>query len=344
MLATQPGLGAIVASRVTDPGRARVESDGRSDLVVIDSTEPPDAVAAGAEDLFVLLTTARSQPTAEATAAGLFDATVWQARLDEARAMGVRIGAATTFRVIVRVRSEKSYKRTQLRAAMTAQVLRWRPRWRVSDPGMLQLWVLETRPGQFRVAARVSPASMRQRGGRRFERPGSLRPAVAASMVAAAGLPRGTLLDPFCGSGTILSEARRGGWTAVGSDIDADAVGTAKENVPGTSVFRLDAAGLSFPDDSVAAIVTNPPFGKQHSPQTGSRSERDWWCLVLAEFARVTEPGASIVLLHPGGYDLDSAISQAGLRSEVVARIKTLGQRAVVWRLLPAAPGSARVR
>jgi hypothetical protein len=83
--------------------------------------------------------------------------------------------------VIVRVRSERDFKRTDLRAALTAQVRRWRPRWRFDDPADLELWALETRHGQFRLAARLSTSTMRQRTPRVIERPGSLRPVVAAA-------------------------------------------------------------------------------------------------------------------------------------------------------------------
>jgi tRNA G10 N-methylase Trm11 len=42
-------------------------------------------------------------------------------------------------------------------------------------------------------------------------------------MVQLAGVPSGVLLDPCCGSGTILREALEVGWEAVGSDLDPSA-------------------------------------------------------------------------------------------------------------------------
>lgn len=334
MLATQPGLGRVTARRLgATANRPLIESDGRSDLIIVGGSDAPDAEAVGAEDLFVLLTEAGSRSTATATAAALFEPSRWQVGLDRARHLGIRIGARTTFRVIVRVRSERGFKRTDLRAALEARVRGWRPRWRVADPAALEFWVLESRPGRFRLAARVSSSVMRQRGGRLVERRGALRPAVAAAMIAAAGPARGTLVDPFCGSGTILSEAIRAGWKAIGSDIDPGAVASAQSNVPAATVTRSDVRELSFADDSVQTIVTNPPFGKQHQPETAGLSERKWWDLVLDQFIRIIVPGAPIVLLHPDEGAYGEAIRRPGLRVERIATVKTLGQQATIWRL-----------
>ena len=63
------------------------------------------------------------------------------------------------------------------------------------------------------------------------------------AMVALAGEPKGLLLDPCCGSGTILGEAIEVGWDAQGVDIDPEAVRTAKDNVRGATVEEGDSAG-----------------------------------------------------------------------------------------------------
>lgn len=62
---------------------------------------------------------------------------------------------------------------------------------------------------------------------------GMLPPKLARMMVNMLGLPpRGTLLDPFCGSGTVLSEATLLGWTKlIGADKSARAVKDARTNL-----------------------------------------------------------------------------------------------------------------
>lgn len=84
-----------------------------------------------------------------------------------------------------------------------------------------------------------------------------------------------TLLDPFCGMGTILSEAYLAGWKVLGSDNSADAVQKAKANIAWLTkqhpvgfgeiakIFVSDAVHISeaVAHDSVHAIVTEPFMG-----------------------------------------------------------------------------------
>jgi hypothetical protein len=59
--------------------------------------------------------------------------------------------------------------------------------------------------------------------------PARLHPATARALVAALDLPAGaTLLDPFCGSGTVLVEAMAAGLRAVGRDLSPLAVALAE--------------------------------------------------------------------------------------------------------------------
>src|SRR6266498_3694785 len=126
--------------------------------------------------------------------------------------------ARMTFRVIVRTLSERSFRRTELRRALTDEVGRRQPKWRIDDPAALELWAIEYQPGRFVAGLRASDVRMRQHQGRAAERTGALRPTVAAAMVRLAGEPRGRLLDPCCGSGTLLAEAQHRGWQGSGGD------------------------------------------------------------------------------------------------------------------------------
>jgi SAM-dependent methyltransferase len=337
LVATQPGLGRLAAADLRAAGAdvEGVESDGRNDLIVFEGSELPDKRAlALAEDVFAVVGVARTQENAHELARRLFDEPRWRAGADVARAHGVRVGMTTRFRVIARVRSERSFKRTELRDAMIEVVRRWRPRWRVHDPADLELWVLETRKGLFRAAVRISSADMRSRGGRVVEREGALRPTVAAALVRAAGKPAGLLFDPFCGSGTVLSEAARAGWRTAGSDAAPDAIRATEANLPGVSVTLADATDLPLADGQVAAVATNAPFGVQHVPRTGGRSLSDWWCAVLSELRRVVRPGGMIVILHPDDRVFRDAVRQTeGVYEIMRTSLRTLGRDAVIWTL-----------
>ena len=198
-----------------------------------------------------------------------------------------------------------------------------------------QIRVLETRPGQFRAALRISNSEMRSRGGKVREREGSLRPTVAAAIVRAAGSPSGPLLDPFCGSGTVLAEAQRAGWKDVrGSDVDPEAVATARANLKNVEIAVADAIRLPVPDAALAAIATNAPFGIQHVPRTREMSLEAWWRVVLSEFARVVRPGSAVVILHPGGAAFTQAVRHdRDLTDSGRIAIRTLGQPASIWTL-----------
>src|SRR3989344_5585326 len=76
-----------------------------------------------------------------------------------------------------------------------------------------------------------------------------------------------TLLDPFCGMGTILAEALLLGWQVIGSDQSEEVVVKAQANLRWLGLkthklFTSDATHISEKVESVDAIVTEPFMGK----------------------------------------------------------------------------------
>ncbi|MEK7623720.1 MAG: methyltransferase domain-containing protein [Patescibacteria group bacterium] len=159
-------------------------------------------------------------------------------------------------------------------------------------------------------------------GERDFGRPyrdaksGMLPPKLAMMMINLAGQSLGaTILDPFCGSGTILMEAATIGYTnLMGSDISPKAIDDTRQNFAwqGGSLpkklFVADARKISafLPKDSVDAIITEPYLGK---PLRGSEPES-----VLAsqtkelarlyhdcfiELDKILRPGGAVVIIIP---------------------------------------------
>jgi tRNA G10 N-methylase Trm11 len=168
---------------------------------------------------------------------------------------------------------------------------------------------------------------MRQHDGRAAERPGALRPTVAAAMVRLAGEPPGILLDPCCGSGTILAEAAQVGWQARGVDIDPEAIRATHQNAPKAQVNLGDARRLELGDQSMDACVSNLPFGLQYEVQGGMEG---WLRAVLGELNRVTRPGGRVVLLAPS---LPASVVPPTWRRTTRLPIRLLGTKTVLWAI-----------
>jgi 23S rRNA G2445 N2-methylase RlmL len=266
-----PGLGPLLRDELG----GTLESDGRSDVVVFDGAP---IIPRTAEDVFVQIAESR-------TTRGL----VTKAGLEHALSVFANVVRPLRrnegFRVVARVKNE-TVKRTAFRDALISEVQHARPRWHPADPADIEIWVAQTGRNTWRSAIRLT-----RRAHRTVEREGALRPSVAATMVRLAG-DGGTLLDPCCGSGTILIEARAAGWRAYGSDLDPD---TAKRN--GQAVVTADARRLPFPDDSFDAVVSNLPFGAKFERVEGITDD----LLRVAPKAVVLTPdgaqGIDIVLL-----------------------------------------------
>jgi 23S rRNA G2445 N2-methylase RlmL len=331
--AAVPGLAPLVRRELAElPGTTVTDTgfDGRSDLVLFDADRGArDAVLTlrTTEDVFVEVgRTLRS----EGDHPRLIAQRIWRPQRVQ-RALSVWAGhvrplsAAMTFRVVTRVVQERSFLRTELRRELARIVGDDKPRWRLADPAAIEVWVSEYQQGRIVAGLRLTSVRMRQHGGRGAERRGALRPTVAAAMVMLAGNPSGVLLDPCCGSGTILAEATKAGWKAEGLDIDPAAAEVARRNVPNAVIQTGDARHLGLPDGSVGACVSNLPFGRQHGVQG---SMREWVGAVLGGMARVTRPGGRIVLLAPR-IPREAAPREVRLCERF--RLRLLGTPAAVW-------------
>ncbi len=330
---TVPGLGPLLRHELAELGAdvGEVEHDGRSDVVPF-TAGPADALEPRlAEDLLVELGTGDPEAALPRLVGQLWSSERYDAALPAIAPRLGRLGPRPGFHVVARVRAERGFLRTELRDALTAAVLRSRPRWRPADPAPIELWALQTRPGRVRMGVRLSDARLRQRSGRAIERPGALRPVVAAAMLRLARGPGPCLpvLDPCCGAGTIVREALTEGRTAIGADIAAEAVRAARANLPaGTPLVIADARALPLRRASVGAVVSNLPFGRRY------RVERPaaWLGSAFGEFERAVSPGGAIVLLVPPSTAFESAVlrPRAGmLRAR--HQIQLLGVRTAIW-------------
>jgi SAM-dependent methyltransferase len=106
-------------------------------------------------------------------------------------------------------------------------------------------------------------------------------------LVAAAGLPPGRLLEIGCGEGANLAHlgAPSG---AVGVDFSRRKLSLARDEVPGPSWARCDAAALPFASAAFDAVLVRDLL---HHVEDR--------CAVVAEAARVLRPGGALAVIEP---------------------------------------------
>lgn len=125
-----------------------------------------------------------------------------------------------------------------------------------------------------------------------------------------------TILDPFCGSGTIITEARLMGYqNIIGSDISNRAIADTKTNlewikknyelpVADCQLYNADATQISknIQPNSVDAIITEPYLGPQRGRFDVSKTVNELERLYsksLSEFKKILKPGGRIVMVWP---------------------------------------------
>ncbi len=98
-----------------------------------------------------------------------------------------------------------------------------------------------------------------------FFYPGVLMPRVARALVNIAK-PGEYILDPFCGTGGILIEAGLMGIKVIGGEVQRKLLLGAKTNLDyygvDYSLMYQDACRLALCNDTMDAVVTDPPYGR----------------------------------------------------------------------------------
>ncbi len=189
---------------------------------------------------------------------------------------------------------------------------------------------LEIEGDRARLFVKYTSAEFRFRGARTFSA-AATRPTIAHALVRLT-LPDAAdrFIDPFCGSGTILSErACYPAHSILGGDIDPAAVMAAKENAKGCQVQVWNALALPLDDASTDAIATNPPWGKQIAVKDDAALYRG----AMVEIVRILTPGARAVLLTDREGALLAACKHLGTEAEKLATLSLHGTLAGIWRI-----------
>jgi 23S rRNA G2445 N2-methylase RlmL len=149
------------------------------------------------------------------------------------------------------------------------------------------------------VGLRLGVHPLHERAWKVSERPGALKPTVAAAMCHLAGLEAGQrLVDPCCGGGTLLIEAGFAGAMAHGGDLDPAAVESARANASAAglklTVEQWDSRRLPLMDDDADCVLCNLPWGRQ-VPVDDALTQ--FYAETCREIERILKCGGVAVLL-----------------------------------------------
>ena len=177
------------------------------------------------------------------------------------------------------------------------------------------------------VSKSVVDMSSRQWRSRRpserpFFHPSALEPKFGCALVNLSRIRTDQwLLDPFCGTGSILMEANRLGIQSIGIDI-------AGKMVRGTLVnlrsFDLQSCGVVHADSTqppvcgVDAVVTDLPYGRSSS--TFGRSTEDLALDFINRLPEVLRSGGHACIVHPSELNLES-LGEIELQEQYQVRV-----------------------
>jgi len=143
-------------------------------------------------------------------------------------------------------------------------------------------------------------------GRRVYERPFALKVELARLLVnLSSPSSEGPLIDPFCGTGSILIEAALEGIFAVGVDLNYDNVRGARRNALQLGVYHSldivlsDSELMPFRDRAFTAAAFDPPYGRAASSM--KRDPALVLARVLDELKRVLKEGGKAAFLAPKG-------------------------------------------
>ena len=154
----------------------------------------------------------------------------------------------------------------------------------------------------------------------RDDHSGMLPPKLAQIMINLSGATKASvILDPFCGSGTIITEALLMGYGhIIGADISTKAISDTKTNIAwieqnfksrpvNLKLLNSDATQISkhLAPNSVDAIITEPYLGPQRGLFNLEKIIRELERLYsksLVEFKKILKPNGKIIMIWPSFY------------------------------------------
>ena len=216
------------------------------------------------------------------------------------------------------------------------------------DAPSAQLFVVRFEHDRCTVSADSSGALLHRRGYRQAVAKAPMRETLAAAMLAAARYDASQpLVDPFCGSGTLLIERLLAGpaAAAVGIDHDDDALAAARDNLEAAGLTRRAAlvrADALHPSSWATGpgadvrpadlILADPPWGTLHGSHSGAAALHSG---LLRAVHEVAADGARLVVLTHEVKVMEAAVRAADAlwRPRPPVRVYAKGHHPRIWVL-----------
>jgi len=166
-----------------------------------------------------------------------------------------------------------------------------------------------------------------------FTSPVSIHPRLARALInLTVKKPKAKILDPFCGTGSILIEAAMMGFQTFGSDISKDMIDGAKKNLRHlglrSELRQLDVGDISEFGEKFDCIVTDPPYGRSSS--TRKEPLDDLYSRALSSFLDALGEGGRLGIILPNGKQLDFEDDFALIRSASIRVHRSLTRNLLI--------------
>ena len=205
-----------------------------------------------------------------------------------------------TFSITANFVGKRNYSTDEIKQACAAGIIASRG-WSYSeDDSIADLNIRVFIEGDTAVVGlRLAERSLSRRSYKQEHVPGSLKPAVAAALLTLAEAASHTrILDPCCGAGTILIEAKPYETELWGGDISQQAITAAQLNAMQAGVNinlqQWDARAVPLSDNSVDCVISNLPWGRAVTTDSSLSTLYEDIC---TEIERVITPGGKTLLL-----------------------------------------------
>lgn len=188
---------------------------------------------------------------------------------------------------------------------------------------------------------RVGQRPLHRRAYKVATGPGTLHPPLAAALTTLAGpLDGATVLDPFCGDGTLAIEAalRWPSARVAASDIDPERLDNTRANAARAgvdiTVARADAGDLGTRASAVDLLLTNPPWNVSVTSQASLRSSvYGFWSTA----ADLLQRSGRTCTVTDSDLDVPGFLDHGGYRLGLCTRLRVAGR--IVHVVLAGRPG-----